>query len=139
MVLGPQPGQGIGVVEGGLEPFEGNGQRRPLRGRGLLGEEPAGQPFELDPHLVDAARLVRGDPRHHRAAMRHDLDEPLRLQLPQRLADERPADAGHLAEFALRQALAGPEAAQSDGVADALGDALAQRRGDLLDPEIGPG
>ena len=47
----------------------------------------------LGPDLVRVANLAGRGCTDERSSMRSDLDEPARLQLPQRLADRRPADA----------------------------------------------
>ena len=84
-----------------------------------------GEPFELGPHRVRVADLTRCEPAHERAAIRAQLDEPARLQLAQRLADRRSADAELLGERLL------PESRSRRQVA--VEDARLQLRRQLVD------
>jgi hypothetical protein len=63
--------------------------------------------LELRTHFVCLADLARRQSPDERAAMRLELDEPARLELPQRLADRCPADAELGGERALPEARAG--------------------------------
>ncbi len=67
------------------------------------------QALEFFAHLVDAFGLRRQQAVDHGAAMRDDVDQALGLELAQRLAHQRAAHAGHLAQLALEQPLAGPK------------------------------
>src|SRR5262245_25106303 len=83
------------------------------------------EPFELGAHLVALADLARGRVTDERAAVRAELDQAGRLELPQRLADRRPADSELVGERLLPQARARRDLAAQD--------ASLQRRGELVD------
>ena len=72
----------------------------------MLGEKLTGKAFQLDADLIDAFGLLGAELGDHRAAMRQHLDQSLGLELAQRLAHERAADAGHLTQRAFGQPLA---------------------------------
>src|SRR5262249_37668549 len=104
-----------------------------LRVARALREAARGQRLQRLPDLVQRLRFPDGRRRDDRASAGDELDQALRLQVPQRLADDRPADLEALTEVALYQPLAGLVVAQDDGVAQQLDDLLAQWRGHHLD------
>ena len=97
----------------------------------ILGAQPwRGQPrdhrLEREPHLVELLEVRRrklGNA-HPQPRMRHE--QPLRLQLPQRVADRHAADLELLGEPLLRQPLAGSQAPGEHVVPQAGGDLLGQ-------------
>ncbi|CFO01615.1 Uncharacterised protein [Bordetella pertussis] len=135
-VLGGDLLQRRAAREGALERLEGLLQGGELGFGGVFGEQLAGQAFQFLAHLVDAARLFGRQPLDHRAAVRNDDDQAFGFELAQRFAHQGAADAGHFAEFAFGQAFARAEPANQDGVADALGHAMAQYGSDTLDLEF---
>src|SRR3546814_6195032 len=88
-------------------------------------------PDQLDE--LTALLLVEGSDDH--ALVRDDPDEPLRLQLPERFPQRRPADARQLAELALDQAVSRSETGVEDGLPERLDDLMPERCGNARHPE----
>ncbi len=65
----------------------------------------SGKSFENGASRVELPCFLKTDGADDRAAMGNRGDQAVCLQQPQRLADRRPADAGHLAKLAFDQAL----------------------------------
>src|SRR5665647_67459 len=112
-------------------------ERFALSLRSVLGEELAGEALQFDADLIDAFGLRGRKPFHHRSAVRNDLDQALRFKLAQSLTNQGAAHSRHLTQAALGQPVAAIEMAEGDGVSNAFGDALPQRRSDLFHLEIG--
>ena len=112
-----------------LDLLEGRMERLPVRLGRVLGKELRREPLEHLPDLVHADGLGRGDTGDDRPLVRDHLDQPLRLELPQCLAYQSAADAGHLAEIPLRHSLARPEASRGDRLPYTLRHAVPERCG----------
>ena len=95
-----------------------------IRIGGALG----GEPLELGAQLVDLLHLAAGGDAHDGAAVRPQLDEAASLELDQRLAHRRAADAEAGAQLVLREALAEPDPALEDVALQAVGDLVGQAR-----------
>ena len=72
----------------------------------MLGGELGGEPLELGAHVVRLADVACGRPADECTAVRLQLDDPRYLQLAERFADGRPADAELVCERFLAQARA---------------------------------
>src|SRR5919199_6972280 len=68
---------------------------------------PSGDLLQGGPHGVDLAELLDGDLADAGALVRLRLDEPHRLELPQRLANRRLADTELRRQHALLDSVAG--------------------------------
>lgn len=95
------------MQRGALEHPKGFLQRGQLLRRGVFGKQLASQALEFFAHLVDAFGLFGKQPVGDGPAVRNDPDQSLRFELSQRFAHQRAADAGHFAQLALGQPLAG--------------------------------
>jgi altronate hydrolase len=90
---------------------------------GLAGDEGADRlalQRLADEHVLD--HVADADAADHRAALRHDLDQPLRLQARQGLGDGEAGDAEPLAQRPLVEDFAGLEVEADDGAAEFGGD-----------------
>src|SRR5581483_9635284 len=76
-------------------------QARELAGRRLLGGEPRRHALQCRPHCDHVEDLGLGLAHDENAAARHDLDQPFLVQLGERLAQRRAADAEALRQVAL--------------------------------------
>ena len=94
----------------------------------------SGKSFENGASRVELSCFLKADGADHGAAMGNGVDQAICLQQPQRLADRRPAHAGHLAKLAFDQALSRLERSRHDGFAQFLRDHRADGW-NVLDPE----
>src|ERR1700757_4793368 len=108
-------------------------QPQDLNRRGMFNEEPARQTHQLCHDLIKHRCLLRRDFSHNRPLIRDDIYQSLALQLPQRFAYQRSADADGFAKVTLNQAAASGEVTDGYAAADSIDDLLTQRRGDLRD------
>src|SRR5690606_1195058 len=122
--------------ERALEDLKGLAQRIELGFAGVLGEQLTGQALELLAYLVDALRLLRRQSRDHRATVGDDQNQTFGFQLAQGFSYQRAADAGHFAELALGQPLAGAKATDQNSIANVFGHAVSQYGCNALDLEI---
>ena len=132
--LGLERGQQIALGERRLQ--FGQGIADPANHGGIVQARAfaPGESFQNGPRRVKLLGFLEADGADHRAAMRNRGDEAVGLQQPQRLADRRPADAGHLAQLAFDQALARLEGAGHDRLAQFLRDHRPDGR-NVLDPK----
>ncbi len=96
--------------------------------RGPLGRLRGAQPFEDHPALGDGDGLLDGDHAHTGTAVGDPLDEALRRQVKQRLAEAGSGDAVGFGEFHLNQPLTGDHLPGQDRLAQLIGRAA--RRSD---------
>ena len=87
--------------------------------------------LEQRAHLVEVEQIGAVERAHDRAAVGLDLDQPLRLELQQRLADRRAAGAEALRERLRPQPLARLQLAFEDRVLELIADPAGARRGHL--------
>ena len=78
-------------------------------------------------HLVDLARLPGAQPRDHGPAPAAEIDQPLRLQQAERLAQRDGTDLQAFREQALMQGLAVRQQAAIDGLPKDVGDVVGGR------------
>src|SRR5882757_2050135 len=82
----------------------------------------SGKAFENRARRVELPCFLKTDGRDDGTAVGHRADEAVGLQQPKRLANRRPADAGHLAKLAFDQALARLQGPGHDRFAQLLRD-----------------
>src|SRR6266851_4746839 len=92
-----------------------------------LGRQLHPKPFELRPNHVSLADVAWGWAADCRAAPRKDLKHAGRLELPQCLADRRPADTEFLGERLLAKSSAQRQLAGHDLEMDSLGELVDER------------
>jgi hypothetical protein len=148
-VVGAAPERDLGVgdlaaaLPGGHGPSERFAELRLRRMQavGLVVADPlrgklGGEALELGAHLVRIADLAWGETAHESAPVGAELDDPGRLELPERLADRRPADPELLGEGFLAQAGAGRQLAAQDPRLE-LGGELVDQRPPLVEGVLG--
>ena len=95
--------------------------------RDALRREGAGERIERRANLEDVVDVADGKVRDVGAAPRHHDDVAFQLQLSDRLAHGRAADAEFFGELDLHEPLPGRERTALDRIAQSLGNDLAQR------------
>src|SRR5262245_15633678 len=127
-----------GQLERALEPPLRAVQPVELLRADPLGCERRCKCLELGAHLVGVADLARREAPYERAAVRLELDEPGRLQLSERLADGRAADAELLGERLLAEPRPRRELAAQDLRLDLVRQLVDEHRSPTLSRKVDP-
>jgi hypothetical protein len=101
LVLGLELRQQVVVPIGRRHRRQGARELLLLGAAAAFRAQAGGQALERFAHLVEGSRLLRARRRDDRAAVRDQRHEALCLEVPQGLADHRPADAEPLAQLSL--------------------------------------